>query len=132
MRINIMLKYDLNSSSMRPAPVPFIVHPRNTSANLEFYVTDLGNEKEAMDLTNYEVFFYILPVKYMTDDDTPLVAKARGEGITVDLDNLGYVDIELTAEDLDIAATDYWYKFRVESETGEIIGQPLGQFRLLP
>ncbi len=131
-RISVFIRPVINVSTMHPLPVADLKLPRGTDVTLQIQVLDVGNDKERYDLTGCEVEFIARKEKYPVDETEVLFIKTTENGVVIDEEAAGYLEISLTAEDLDLLPTYYWYDFNIITLTGEIIRQPRGRLILLP
>ncbi len=134
MRINIYMRNIVNNSSMVPVPITEFILPRASDVTLELLVVALGDDKNPFDLTGADVEFTIRKHKHYIDDDDIVVQKVTNGGIYVDQDHadLGWLDIDLTAEDLELAASRYYYDLSITNVESQTVRQAMGKFTLLP
>jgi len=129
-RIYVFMRHSMNNSVLHPQPPAGMRVPRASDVTLELILVDLGNDKDPIDLSGRNVTFTVKREKY--SDNTEVIEKSLGNGITVDPLNLGCVNVALTAEELSLLPTEYWYDISISTPTGGIIRHSLGKFVLMP
>jgi len=120
----------MNNSVLHPQPPVGIKVPRSSDVTLNLMLVDLGNNKSPIDLSGRDITFTVRREKY--SDNTTVIEKQIGDGITIDPQNNGYVNVALTAAELTLLPTEYWYDIAISSPTGGIIRHSLGKFTLMP
>lgn len=134
MRVNIYLRNMINNSSMVPIPITQFITPRCSDVTLQLLIVNLGEDKEPLDLDGAEIDFIIRKNRHYCDDSDILVHKTINNGVYVETDYAsdGWVDVDLTANDLDLAACRYYYDLRIVNNEDQLIRQAMGKFTLLP
>jgi hypothetical protein len=129
-RIYVFMRHSMNNSALHPQPPAGMRVPRASDVTLELILVDLGDDKSPIDLDGRDITFTVKREKY--SDNTEVIEKTLGNGITADPLNLGHVDIALTAGDLTLLPTEYWYDISISTPTGGVIRHSLGKFVLMP
>ncbi len=129
-RIYVFMRHSMNNSVLHPQPPAGMRVPRASDVTLELLLVDLGDNKSPIDLTEREITFTVKREKY--SDNTVVLEKTLDNGITTDPLNLGHVDVALTAEELTLLPTEYWYDISISTPTGGVIRHSLGKFVLMP
>ncbi len=134
MRILIYMRNIVNNSSMVPVPVTEFILPRASDVSLELLIVALGDDKEPFDLTGADVEFTVRKNKHYFDSSDILIEKVTNGGIYINQDHAdeGWVDIDLTADDLDLPASRYYYDLQITNVESQVVRQSMGRFTLLP
>jgi hypothetical protein len=127
--ISIYLKTRVNVGGMKPSPIPVLEVGRANDRVIDLQLRDYSNDKLVIDLTSHDVAFVVREEKY---DPTVLLLKQTGDGgITVESAVEGKINVILSAEELDLPATDYWYEISVIDASDNVTTQPLGKFKIV-
>jgi len=110
---NIYFRTRINEAGIRAVAAPVLEVARENSKHFDFQCRDLSDNKAFIDLTSMTVSFVIREKKYEYD---PLIEKESGDGIDIVDAETGLITIELTADDMDIPVTDYFYDLVIEDE----------------
>ena len=127
--LTLYLKTRVNVGGLRPKPNPVIGVIRNNDTDIELQLRDYSNDKLVIDLAGHDVAFTVREEKYSDDH---LIIKQTGDGgITVDTEEEGKVVVHLTAEDLDLMATDYWYDLSLIDAGDNVTTHTVGKIKVL-
>lgn len=127
--MTIYLKTRINVGGLKPKPNPVIEVARANDKSLDLQLRDYANDKLVINLASCDVAFILREEKY--SDDHLIIKQTADGGITVDSAVEGKIIVHLTAEDLDLPATDYWYDLSLIDTLGNITTHTVGKFKLL-
>jgi hypothetical protein len=127
----IYVRSAMDNMTMHPLPVALFKLPRSGDTTLQLIAVDLGDDKEPLALTGATITFTVRKRLYPDGEDDIMFIKSTGDGISLVSGSVGYFNISLTAEDLDIAPTQYWYDLTIESAGGNTYRQAMGKLMLL-
>ncbi len=134
MRVSVYLRNLMNNSSMVPVPVTEFITPRASDVTLQLYVVNMGEDKEPLDLTGCDIDFIIRKYKHYADENDIVVHKHIDNGIYINDDHavIGFLDIDITADDLNLPANKYYYSLMITTPYSEVLRQAMGRFALIP
>ncbi len=127
--INIYMKTRVNVGGLLPAPIPVLEVNRASDKSIDLQLRDYSNDKLVIDLTGHDIAFVVREEKY---NPTVVLTKQTGDGgITVESVEEGKINVNLTAEELSLPETDYWYEINMIDASDNVTIQPLGKFRVI-
>jgi hypothetical protein len=127
--INIYMKTRVNVGGLLPVPIPVLEVNRASDKSIDLQLRDYSDDKLVIDLTGHDIAFVVREEKY---NPTVVLTKQTGDGgITVESAVEGKINVNFTAEELDLPETDYWYEINMIDASNNVTIQPLGKFRVI-
>jgi hypothetical protein len=127
--VTIYMKTRVNVGGLKPRPIPVLEVGRANDRVIDLQLRDYSNDKLVIDLDEHDIAFVVREEKY---DPTVLLLKQTSDGgITVESEEEGKINVILSAEELDLPATDYWYEISMIDASDNVTTQPLGKFKIV-
>jgi hypothetical protein len=123
------MKTRVNVGGLMPRPIPVLEVNRASDKIIDLQLRDYSNDKLVIDLDGHDIAFVVREEKY--NATVVLLKQTVDGGITVETEEEGKINVNFTAEELDLPETDYWYEINMIDASNNVTIQPLGKFRVI-